>query len=404
MQRARRLARSRAGGPGLNDAVLVFVIPVPLIFAPVVVVGQFGLRIFDGTLLRAQFLAEADSAGRADFHALAAGDALFRIDFGNVRRTGHIGRIEQLGGAQRVADADRAVADAEDLLFAVDIRDLVDVAAFFRLLQDIHGFVVSDVVTHAGLAAVIGEIAHADAPVLFDVTGALAADALLLAAAADAHADLAFVFLQPVGQVFDIEGFALRGDRFLHGDDVHADAGAAGRHHMRDARQGQVSHTLEEVRDLRGGGRDLRTHHHDLGAAGHEHVEHPAHLMVRILAVQILLVEFHKGGLAQRFQGHFESFVVVAGQLLELRERLGLALAHQQGGIEAIGLHVLAVASDDVLQAAVDAPILGSVRGDLFQPKQNFFAVGDDLAKLGDLLVACHGFAHKGFPFYVSEI
>ena len=372
---------------------------MPLVFAPVVVVRQFGLRIFDRTVLRTQFLAEPYGAGRADLDALAAGDALLGVNFGDVCGTGHVRRVEQLRGAQRVADADRAVADAEDLLFAVDVRDLVDVAALFRLLQDVDRFVVGDVVTHAGLAAIIGEIAYADAPVLFDVAGALAADALLLAAAADAHADLAFVLLEPVGQVFDIERFALGRDGFFHGDDVHADARSAGRHHMGDAGQGQIGHAFEEVRHLRGVRGDLRTHRHDLGAAGHEHVEHPAHLMIRVLAVQIFLVEFHKAGLAQRFQGYFQSLVVIAGQFLQLGERLGFALAHQQRGIEAVRLDVFAVTAHDVLQAAVDAPVFRRLRRDLLQTEQNFLAVGDDLSELGDLLIARHGFAHRGDSF-----
>ena len=370
-----------------------------------VVVGQFRLRIDDGAFLGAQFLTQTDSACRADLYALTAGDALLGINLGNISRTGHVRGVEELGRAQRVADADRAVADAEDLLFAVDVGDLVDVALLFRLLKDLHRFVVGDIVAHAGLAAVVGEIAYTDAPVLFDVAGALAADALLLAAAADADADLPVVFLQPVGQMFDVQGLAVRGDRFFHRDNVHADAGAARGHEMGDPGQGQVSHAFKEVRDLRRFGGDLGTHHHDLGAAGHEHIQHPAGLVVRILAVQVLLVEFHKTGLAQRFQGYFQPFVIVTGKLLHLGERLGFTLAHQQRGIEAIFLHRLSITAGDVLQTAVDTPIFGRIGRDLLQTEERFLAVGDDLAEFRDLLVASQCFAHEwGFLSVIFSI
>ena len=43
-----------------------------LLLAPDVVVRQLGFRIFDLAVGRAELLTEADSAGRADFHAFAA--------------------------------------------------------------------------------------------------------------------------------------------------------------------------------------------------------------------------------------------------------------------------------------------------------------------------------------------
>ena len=53
----------------------------------------------------------------------------------------------------------------------------------------------------AGLARlqhVVGEVAHADAPFGLYVAGALAADALLLAAGTYAHDELPVVFVEPV--------------------------------------------------------------------------------------------------------------------------------------------------------------------------------------------------------------
>ena len=176
------------------------------------------------------------------------------------------------------------------------------------------------------------------------------------------------------------QGLAVGGDGLLHGDDVHADAGAAGRHHLGDARQGQVGHALEEVGHLGGDGGDLGAHVHDLGAAGHEHIQHPALLVVGVLAVQVLKVPLDEAGLAQGLQHQLQPVVLPAGQGLELGEGLGLALAHLQCQIQAVVGHGLAVAALGVLEAAVDAPILGGLGGHLLQAQENLLAVGDDLA------------------------
>ncbi len=266
----------------------------------------------------------------------------------------------------------------------------MDVALLLGLVEDLHGLVVGDVVAHAGLAAVVGKVAHADAPVLLDVAGALAPDALLLAAGADAHADVTLVLLQPVADVFHVHGLTVGGDGLLHGDDVHADAGAAGGHQMGDAGQGQVGHALKEVGHLGGHRRDLRPHDHDLGAAGHEHVQYPALLVVGVLAVQILKVPLHQAGLAQGLQHRGQVLVVIAAQLFELGEGLGLALAHLQRQVQAVVGYLFAVPPLGVLHAAVDAPVFGGVGGHLLQAQQDLLAVRDDLAQLEDLFVAGH--------------
>ena len=255
---------------------------------------------------------------------------------------------------------------------------------------------------HAGLAAVVGKVADADAPVLLDIAGALAADALLLAAGADAYADLALVLLEPVGKMLDGQGLAVGGDGLLHGDDVHADAAAAGRHHLRDARQGQIGHALKKVRYLRRDRRDLRTHDHNLGAAGNEHIQHPALFVVGILAVQILKVPLDQAGLAQGLQRDLQTGIVITAELFQLLKGLGLALAHQQGNVQAVVRHGLAVAPLGILQSAVDAPVLRRFGRHLLQTEEDLLAVGDDLPQLKDLLVSRHFFCHKQLSFFIA--
>ena len=291
MRRAGGLAGRRAGRPGLDAAVLVAVILVPVILAPLGVVRQLVVRILDGAFLGAELLAEADSAGRAGLDALAAGHALLGVALGHVGGGGQVRRVEQLAGAQCVADADSTVADTKDLVLTVDVRDLVDIAAVLGLLEDLHSLFIGDIAAVVRLAAVVGKVADADAPLAFHVAGALAADALLLAAGAHGHTDVALVLLQPVGQVLDRQRLALGRNGLFDRNDVHADAGASGRHHLVDARQRQIRHALEEVCRLREHIRLLGVDHHDLGAAGNEHIQHPALLVVRVLAVEVLPME-----------------------------------------------------------------------------------------------------------------
>ena len=252
VQRTCRLTGSGTGRPGLDHAVFIFIVPVPSVFPPDMIIGKILLRILNLTMFCAQLLAEPDSAGRTYFHAFAAGDALFGVHLGNISRAGHVRRIEKLGGAECIADTDCAVAQAEDLVLTVNVGDLVDVAFLLGFMEDVQSFFVCDVVSHTGLAAVVSEIADTDAPVLFDVTGTLAADPLLLPAGTDADADMAFVFLQPVGQMLNVEGFTVGRNCLLDRNDMHADSGASGRYHLCDSRKGQVGHALEEISDLRG--------------------------------------------------------------------------------------------------------------------------------------------------------
>ena len=344
VRRAGGLAGRRAGRPSLDAAVLVAVILVPVILAPLGVVRQLVVRILDGAFLRAELLAEAHSAGRAGLDTLAAGNALLRVALGHVSGGGQVRRVEQLAGAQCVADADSTVADTEDLVLAVDIRDLVDIAAVLGLLEDLHRLFIGDVVAMVRLAAVVGKVADADTPLAFHVAGALAADALLLAAGAHGHTDVALVLLQPVGQVLDRQRLALGRNGLLDRDNMHADAGASGRHHLGDARQRQIRHALEEVCRLREHIRLLGVDHHDLGAAGNEHIQHPALFMVRILAVEVLPMELDQTTLADGLHRFFQIGSVELRVLLrELLDRERHTLFHGQRDIEDIVRHLLIV-------------------------------------------------------------
>ena len=196
MRRARDLAGRGAGLVAL-DAMVVLVVPVPVLLAPVVVVGERLHGVGNAPVLGRELLAELGRAGRADLDAAPARDALGLVDVGNVGRAAQVRRVEQLRSAQRVADVDLAVADGEDLVLAVDIGDLVHEAVLLGGDEGLDDLVIGDEVALARLDEVVGHVAHADAPFLRVVRAALAAGALAQAAGAGA-CGVAVVLLEPM--------------------------------------------------------------------------------------------------------------------------------------------------------------------------------------------------------------
>ena len=363
-------------------------------FAPGRIVGQLMARILDRAVFGAELLTETHRTGGAGLDAFAACDALFGVALGGIGRSGEVGGVKELRGAQRVADADGAVADAEDLVFPVDVGDLVHIAAVFCLLEDLHGFLVGDVTAVVGLPAVVGEVADADAPVRLDIPGALFQDAHLFAAGAYGDADVSFILLQPVREMLDGQGLTLRGDGLLDRDDMHADAGAAGRHELRKACQGEIGHALKEVRGLGEHVRLLGLDHHDLGAAGNEHVEHPALLVGGVLAVQVLPVILHQAALADGLQSLLQILPVELRVLFrDLLKGHGYAALHGQGDIQDIVGHLLVILDCSKLQRGIDAQILRRLRCNCLGTEFCGHVIGDFPSEFCDFLVFGHEFS-----------
>ena len=96
---------------------------------------------------------------------------------GSAGKSGHIGRVEQLARSQREAGAERTVADGKDLILAVDIRDLVDIAVVLGALEDLHRLFIGDAAALAGLKAVVGKLADGNAQLVLQLAAALALNA-----------------------------------------------------------------------------------------------------------------------------------------------------------------------------------------------------------------------------------
>lgn len=223
MRRAVALAGGGAGVIAVGGRIVVSVIFVPHFRAPFGLIRQHLLRIDDRPLLRTQLLPELGGTRRAHLGALTAGNALFRIDMRAVSGCGHIRCVEQLAGAQRVAGADAAVADAEDLVLAVNIRDLVHKAVFLGALQDLHDLFARCRARFIGLDGVGRHVTDGNAHVLFQMAAALIAHSAGPAAGAGADRILAVVLIQPVRQMLQIDRLLLRRDRLFERDGTLAE-------------------------------------------------------------------------------------------------------------------------------------------------------------------------------------
>gem|GEM_PF-3303826 len=87
--------------------------------------------------------------------------------------------------------------------------------------------------------------------------------------------------------VLDVQRLVFLLDGLLHGDDVHADAGASRRDHRGDAFQRHLGHQVEEGGQIRVLGGQFVVHHHEFGGAGHEDGDVVLAVMVLVFAVHL---------------------------------------------------------------------------------------------------------------------
>ena len=312
-----------AGGVGV-DPIVVPVVDVPLFRAPLHQIRQLLLGIGDGAGLGAQLLPQAHRPCRAIFHAPAAGHAVFRSHLRHVGGAGHVRSIKQLAGAQGVAHVDVAIADGEDLVFPVDVGDLVDKAVVLGLFQDVQDLLIGDVpAALVGFHHVVRHVPHGDAPALRVVAAALAHAGPGHAAGAGGGRVLARVFLQPVADMLDIRGLVFGFDGLFHRDHMHTDARAARGHHGGDVLQGQEGHPLEKGGDL-GFFVDLLLVHVEKFRAA----RHKGRQGILLFPAGILPVVFHQANAAHLRQQRLQLLRGLAGKLYKLRQGLGVPDVH----------------------------------------------------------------------------
>ena len=325
MRGAGRLA-GRGAGIVCLDAVVVAVVGRPLGVVPLGGIGQLLARILghlSAGLFAAELLAELDGTSRAHLNAATAGYALVLLDLGDIGRARQVGRVEQLRGAQGVAHVDVAVADGEDLVLAVDIGDLVHKAVVLGLAQDVIDLLTRHIMAAVGLNHIVGHIAHGNAPVGGVVGAALAHHTTARAAAAGAGGIFALVFVEPMLDMLDRHRGARSIDSLLDRNDVHADAGASGRHHRRGFGQRPLGRLLKELGIDRMLLELAHAHVEELGGTRYQHGQHPL-----LGALGIFPVVLEQTRVAHVVEHLLDLGLGHAGELDHLGQRIGTAHLH----------------------------------------------------------------------------
>ena len=174
--------------------------------------------------------------------------------------------------------------------------------------------------------------------------------------------------------MLDGDGLVLGVDGFLHGQDVHADAVAAGGDQVGLALQGQEGHLVEGVGQL-GILLDLPEDHvGHLGDAGDEELHIPLLLVLGILPVVFDDALF--GRVGQKLD---DAVFRLSGELGDLCGGLGLAKAHLEHDLRDLVAGACAVQND----------VLGVGLGQSFEAELVGDAVGDHFAQVKKDL-SCH--------------
>ena len=353
--------------------VVVLVVHVPHMLAPVVVIGQRLLGIYNRAVFGAELLAKLCRACRTYLNTLAAGTALFLIDMCAIRGSGHIGGIEKLGGAQGKAGAERTVADGEDLVLAVNVGYLMHIAVFLGALEDAQRLFVGDIAALACLDAVSCKGADRYTQLLLKLAAALAHKAHCVAAGAVAYTELSLILLEPVGDMLNAHRLVGRRDGLFDRDNVHAYAVASGRYHRSDLGQGQKRHTLEELCYFGVLLNLINMHVHKLGCAGNEDGQN---ILTAAVGSIVVVLQNALGG--QIVHDLLNVGNGLAHFLCDLLGSRGLAEIHCQCNV---GLLV----TDD----AVKAVVLRVVLRQLLKSELVGYAVGHFLAERNDFF-SCH--------------
>ena len=269
MGRAGNFTGSGAGIVALN-AVVVLIIPVPVSLTPELVVRKILRRIGKLAMHGGKLLPQLRRSRRTYLHAATTRHAFFRVHMSHKRRTGKVRRIEQLRGAQSIANVYVTVTDGKDFVLAVNVGDLMDKAVFLGTLANVDNLVVGDIVAFAGFHAIIGHVAYGNAPVLGIVGTTIAADALGQTTRAR-RCRISIIFFEPMRDMLHRNRMVNLLNGTLNGNHVHTYAGTSRRHQLRSHFQRQIRHTLKQRCYLRMLLQLALIHDGKLSGAGHKH-------------------------------------------------------------------------------------------------------------------------------------
>ena len=174
-----------------------------------------------------------------------------------------------------------------------------------------------------GLNHIVGHIAHGNAPVGGVVGAALAHHATARAAATGAGGILTLVFVEPMLDMLNRHRGARGINGLLDRNDMHADAGASGRHHRRGLGQRPLGRLLKELGIDRMLLELAHAHVEELGGTRHQHGQHPL-----LGALGVFPVVLEQARVAHIVEHLLDLGLGHAGELDHLGQRIGTAHLH----------------------------------------------------------------------------
>ena len=156
----------------------------------------------------AELLSELGSTNRANLYALTTSNTLLGLNVSTICGCGHVRGVEELGSTKCITYTRSTVTDCNDLALTINIGDLVNISMTLSTCKDFINLFLGDVMTDSTIVHVLSHVAHTDAVVATDLTGAFATDCLLLTAGALRDTVLV-IHIDPTGQMFYISRLVL---------------------------------------------------------------------------------------------------------------------------------------------------------------------------------------------------
>ena len=213
------------------------------------------------SLFVTQLLTQFYRPCRTEFHAFSASYTVGFFYLRHVSGTGHIRGVKKLGGTQCITDIHVTVTDCKDFVSTVDVCDLMYESVVLCYLQNLQCLRFIDIASvFLCFHYIICHISDGDTPAFRIVRAALSVGQAGTTAGTRACRVFSLIFVQPVGNMFQIYGFIFHLDRFFHRDNMHTDTGTAFRHERCDLLQRQTGHMFKERSHLRVRVQDVCVH------------------------------------------------------------------------------------------------------------------------------------------------
>ena len=238
--------------------ITVNTVYIPVIMAPHMLTPWLRTRkrhswiAYLTALFITELLAQFYRASRAAFYTFAAGNTVCRLNFGYIGRTGHIRCIKQLGCTKRITDIDIAVTDGKNLVLTINISNLMHKTIILSLFKNLQSLFLSYIMAILlRFYNVICHITNRNAPALWIIATALIMSQTGTAAGTWAGSIFAFIFIQPVRNMFQVNRFILHFNSLFHRYYMHTDTRTTFRHKRCNLLKRQTGHMLKKCSHFR---------------------------------------------------------------------------------------------------------------------------------------------------------